>query len=335
MNFKEDNFDSAVNILSPLIKSKLKNLNCIIKSDTYEIRLRAGKPVVLYGKYGHLFIRKDGSVSTVPDNDCYICKAEMISEVFNRLCCYSVYSHIESIVNGFITFQGGHRAGIIGTAVLDSEGKITSVRDISSVNIRIARQVNGAADEIFEKLSYDNISIIIAGPPSSGKTTVLRDYVRQQSDKMKKICLIDERQEIACMNGIYCQNDVGINTDVLNNYPKAKGIMIAIKTMAPDIIAVDEIGEKGEIEGIIKGLNSGVSFVATVHASDYRDLLKRPQIKSVIDTGAFTDIVLLDSKMPGKIKEIYDVSEVRDEIYRCGFVMDSINNDRNEDFIIA
>ncbi|MBQ3136061.1 MAG: Flp pilus assembly complex ATPase component TadA [Clostridia bacterium] len=335
MNFKEENFDGAVNILSPLIRSKLINLNCIIKSDTYEIRLRVGKPIVMYGKYGYMFIKKDGTVSSFVDEESYICKPEIISEAFNRLCCYSVYSHIESIVNGFITFQGGHRAGVVGTAVIDSDGKITSVRDISSVNIRIARQINGAADAIFEKIGYENTSLIIAGPPSSGKTTVLRDYIRQLSDKMNKICLIDERQEIACMNGMFCQNDVGVNTDVLNNYPKAKGIMIAIKTMSPDIIAVDEIGEKSEIDGIIKGLNSGVGFVASVHAADYNDLLKRPQIKAVLDTGAFTKIALLDNRMPGKIAGIFDVSEVRDEIYRCGYVMDSIYNDRDEDIIIA
>ncbi len=336
MNFKEENFDSAVNILSPLLKSKLMNLNCIVKSDTYEIRLRAGKPIILFGRYGHLFIKKSGEAVSALDEDCYLCKAEIITEVFNRLCCYSVYSHIESIVNGYITFQGGHRAGITGTAVLDSEGRVTSVKDVSSVNIRIARQVKGAADGIFKQEGLENASFIIAGPPSSGKTTVLRDCVRQLSDRMKKVCLIDERQEIACINGIYCQHDVGINTDVLNNYPKAKGIMNAVKTMSPDIIAIDEIGETQEIEGIKKGVNSGVNFIVTVHATDYGDLLKRPQIKELTDTGAFSKIVLLKgSKVPGEIEETYEASEVRDEIYRSSFIMDSIYADRDENFIIA
>ncbi len=336
MNFKEENFDSAVNILSPLLKSKLMNLNCIVKNDTYEIRLRAGKPIVLFGKYGYLFLNKSGEVSAWREGECYICNPEIITETFNRLCCYSVYSHIESIVNGYITFQGGHRAGITGTAVVNSEGTVTSVKDISSVNIRIARQVIGAADKIFKDIGYENTSLVIAGPPSSGKTTVLRDYIRQLSDRMNKICLIDERQEIACMNGMFCQHDVGVNTDVLNNYPKAKGIMNAIKTMSPDIIALDEIGERDEIDGIIKGVNSGIGFLATVHASDYNDLLKRPQIKQVIDTGAFSKIVLLKSSAnPGEAEGIYDVSEVRDEIYRSSFIMDSIYTDRDENIIIA
>ncbi|MBQ9914082.1 MAG: Flp pilus assembly complex ATPase component TadA [Clostridia bacterium] len=336
MNFKEENFDSAVNILSSLLKSKLINLNCILKNDTYEIRLRAGRPIVLFGKYGYLFLKKSGDVCAVPDEDCYICKAEIITEAFNRLCCYSVYSHIESIVNGYITFQGGHRAGIVGTAVLNSDSGISSVRDISSINIRIARQVKGAADGLIDILGTDNTSVLIAGPPSSGKTTVLRDYVRQLSDRMNKVCLIDERQEIACVNGMFCQHDVGVNTDVLNNYPKSKGIMIALRTMSPDVIAVDEIGGKEETDGIVKGVNSGVGFVATVHAADYDDLIKRPQIKDILDTGAFSKIILLKSaKAPGEIDSVYDVSEVRDEIYRSSFIMDSLYTDGDESVIIA
>ena len=336
MNFKEENFDSAVNILSPLLRSKLLNLNCIIKNDTCEIRLRAGKPINLFGKYGYLFLKRDGETSADMDEDCYFCKSEIITETFNRLCCYSVYSHIESIVNGYITFQGGHRAGITGTAVTDSEGKVTSVRDISSVNIRIARSVKGAADELIRNIGYGNTSLLIVGPPSSGKTTVLRDYVCQLSDRMLKVCLVDERQELACMNGSFCQHDVGVNTDVMNNFPKGKGIMNAVKTMSPDIIAVDEIGERQEIEGIIRGVNSGVGFVATVHALDYKDLLKRPTIKAVLETGAFTKIVLLkNSACPGEIEGIYDASEVKDEIFRSGFIMDNIYIDGNESYITA
>lgn len=336
MNFKEENFDSAVNILSPLLKSKLMNLNCIIKNDTFEIRLRVGKPIVLFGKYGYIFLKNNGEITANADEECYICKPEIITEAFNRLCCYSVYSHIESIVNGYITFQGGHRAGITGTAVVNSEGAITSVRDISSVNIRIARQIFGSADGIFEKLGFGETSLIIAGPPSSGKTTVLRDYIRRISDRMIKVCLVDERQEIACMSGMFCQHDVGLNTDVLNNYPKDKGIMIALKTMSPDVIAVDEVGETEELSGIAKGANSGVSFLVSIHADSYDDMLKRPQIKALLDTGAFSKIVLLKSaETPGEIEDIYDVSEVKDEIYRSSFVMDSIYSGRDENIIIA
>ena len=112
--------------------------------------------------------------------------------------------------------------------------------------------------------------------------------------------------------------------------------MIALRTMSPDVIAVDEIGGKEETDGIVKGVNSGVGFVATVHAADYDDLIKRPQIKDILDTGAFSKIILLKSaKAPGEIDSVYDVSEVRDEIYRSSFIMDSIYDDGNENVIIA
>ena len=314
MNLRDESFDSAVNILSPLLKSKLMSLNCIIKSDTYEIRLRAGKPVLLFGKYGYMFLRKNGETSSRNVDDAYICNTEIITEAFNRLCCYSVYSHIESLVNGYITFQGGHRAGITGTAVLNNDEKITSLKDISSINIRIARQITGSADKIFESIGYENYSIIIAGPPSSGKTTVLRDYVRQISDRMKKVCVIDERQEIAAMNAGFCQRDVGINTDVLDLFPKDKAVENAVRTMAPDIIAMDELCSDKEIDAISLAVNSGVRFIVTVHASDYSELLTRPQIHRLLKAYSFERLVLLCKDRPGQIEGIYDTKELLDEI---------------------
>ncbi len=337
MNYKEDNFNTAVSVLSGVLKSKLKELSSIIKGDTYEIRLRIGKPVILCGRYGSLFLKNDGCTSSLYEADVYICKPEEITDTFNRLCCYSVYSHIDSIINGYITYQGGHRAGITGTAVTDNKGEIISVNEISCINIRISREVTGAADGIIAEIFSDvPKSIIIAGPPSSGKTTVLRDLVRQLSDRMYKVSLIDERQEIASVNGSICQNDVGINTDVFNCFPKGKGIMNALRTMSPQIIAIDEVGEDKEIEGIVQGMNSGVCFITTIHASGYRDLLKRPQLEKLLSRCSFDFIVLLSSsEAPGEIEGIYDAKEIYDEIFRSRFSLDSIYAHRNEDVIIA
>lgn len=323
----EKRFDSAVSVISGELRRLLTLLPSYIKTQTYEIRLRSGRPVILQGRYGRYFLLSSGSTGVSTDNN-YICTPEMLTDTFNRLCCYSVHSHLGSIVNGYITIQGGHRAGIVGTAVTNLSGEITSLREISGINIRVSREVIGCADGIISNLfSNEAVSCIIAGPPASGKTTVLRDMIRQLSSevygKAYKLSVVDERQEIACMNGGIAQNDIGINSDVLNCYPKRQAIMTAIKTMSPDIIAVDEVGDMHEIEAIRRGVNSGVKFIVTVHACDYREIICRPQIEQLLNTYSFDKLILLDSgENIGNVKAVYDTKELRDEIVRRRFSMD-------------
>ncbi len=322
----EKRFDSAVSIIGGELKKMLTDLPAYIKTQTYEIRLRSGRPVILNGKYGSYYLLSSGCTGVSIDST-FISTPEILNDTFNRLCCYSVHSHLGSIVNGYITIQGGHRAGIVGTAVTNSAGEVTSIREISGINIRVCREVKGCSDEIIDNLfSNEAVSCIIAGPPSSGKTTVLRDLVRRLSSdvygKSYKLCVIDERQEIACMNGAIAQNDIGINSDVLNCYPKGQAIMTAIKTMSPDIIAVDEVGENKEIEAIKLGVNSGVKFIVTIHACDYNELIYRPQVEQLVNTYSFDKVILLDcGENIGKVKAVYDIKELRDEIIGRRFSM--------------
>ncbi len=312
----DKDFFSALGIIKGELKIKLLNLPDDIQKSTAEIRLRVGKPVILCGSYGTLFLSCNGEMKRKTEKP-FVCYSEDINSIFSRLCAFSVHSHMQSIVNGFITVQGGHRVGICGTAVTDASGNVTAVRDISSLNIRIAREKTGCAEALYEKLfGGQDQSVIIAGAPMSGKTTVLRDLVRliSDSENSKKVCVIDERQEIAAMNAGFCQKNVGVNTDVFDMFPKEKAIVNAIKTMSPDIIAMDELCTDEEIEAISLAVNSGVRFIVTVHASSYEEILSRPQIKSLLRAYSFEKLVLLKRDKPGEIEDIYDTKELFDEI---------------------
>ena len=313
---KDKDFLSALSIIRGELKGRLNDLPEEIKMHTAEIRLRTGKPVVFFGTYGSMFL-SSGQGLTKERDKSFVCYSRDMNDIFSRLCSFSVHTHLQSIVNGFITIQGGHRVGICGTAVTDNLGDVTSVRDISSLNIRIAREKRGCSDVIYNTLFHSGLqSVIIAGAPMTGKTTVLRDLVKRISDSesSKKVCVIDERQEIAAMNAGFCQRDVGLNTDVFDLYPKDKAIVSAIKTMSPELIAMDELCSDSEIEAVRLGVNSGVKFIVTVHAADYSEILCREQIKKLLRTFSFEKLVLLKKDAPGQVEGIYDTKELLDEI---------------------
>ena len=320
-----EKFDEAVDFIVPRISNVLKSLSDLVKQSTYEIRLRSNRPVVLVTSQGSVLITGTGRITSIFGDNLLSAGAEEVGETFSRMCGYSVHSHAEDIANGFVTLEGGHRAGICGTAVYLS-GAIKTLRDINTINLRIARENSSAADRLFKTLFQDKLnSVIIAGPPSSGKTTVLRDLARRLSgqDRMYKVAVVDERCEIAAVRGGIPQTDTGLNCDVLSSYAKGDGIMSAVRSLSPDMIVCDEVGGIEEISAIEAGLNSGVMFAVSVHACSREELIRRPQLRRLLMTFAFDYVVLLNRNRPCEISKIYRTDELTDEIRRN--YIDSLN----------
>lgn len=263
-----------------------------------EIRLRTGRNI---------------SVRIASENILlggYIASKEDIEYSFKAICNYSVYSYSRELSEGFITLKGGHRVGICGTAVTEN-GKVNNINYISGLSFRIANEHKGVADKIMSNIfNKEKCGIIIAGAPLCGKTTVLRDLCRQLGNK-HKVSLIDERGEIASVYKGVPQNEIGDFTDVFDGYPKSEGIIMAIRTMSPDYIFVDEIGTDEDYNAILRSVCCGAEIIATVHASSLTALKKKDNIDKLLKTGAFRYIVFLESDkgLFGKmvIKEVSDV----------------------------
>lgn len=309
-------FDIAVQSLSPRLSSVFLSMDNSLKEKIQEIRIRSENSVVVVCGKESKFVSKTGRLTDVYSDLNIKTDANEITDIFRRLCGYSVHSFTDAINRGYITVPGGHRAGVAGTAVSEN-GKITAVRDICCINLRIAREIKGSADEIYGNLFSEGLSsVIIAGPPSSGKTTILRDLVRQLSGvergRMYKTFVCDERGEIgAAVSGIP-QNDLGLNTDLISSYPKGDGIIIGLRSFSPDIVICDEIATDEEVYAVESGLNSGVCFALSIHARDERELRSKQIMKRLLKSGAFANVVLLSSADAGKIEKIYGAGELID-----------------------
>lgn len=316
-----DRFNQAISALCQRIYQCLIKVPNYIKANVQEVRLRVNKPLMLYCKDIAYYIDNNGNAVTSSSNNIIVSTQKDIVESFRNICCYSVYSHQKELSEGFLVIKGGHRVGLCGSAVINN-GLVTGIKDISSLNIRIARQITGSANKIIDILGYEKImqGVLIIGAPASGKTTILRDLSRQLSlEKNTKTVIVDERGEIG---SVWCginQNDNGL-CDILDGYPKGQGILQAVRVLSPDIIVCDEAGGMNEISAIEEGLNSGVSIITTAHASSIQDIRNRKQIQRLLLTGAFNYIVMLKSrKTPGEIEQIFTRNEVQNESCRSFF----------------
>lgn len=196
--WKMEPWESILSVLPQPLCNAIKALNSGVQKEIREVRLRLGQPVYLQTGEGGLFLSRTGVLQRFPDSDSLLTDRESLEECFRAICGYAVHTHQNELKNGFVTLKGGHRAGICGTGVYH-DGSLTAIRELSSVNIRVAHQIRGAADEILRR--WDQLGgILLVGPPASGKTTILRDMARQLGSgykgKIRKIALVDERGKL-------------------------------------------------------------------------------------------------------------------------------------------
>ena len=311
----DESFISAAQVLCDELRETVLKIPESRRCSIQEIRIRAGRPLCFTDGTASLFADSSGRILYSMSENTAAVTARQLNDTFRRLCSYSVYSCQNELNNGYITIKGGHRAGVCGTAVLEN-GSISTVTDISSINIRIARQVKGAADELIKNLCPLRGGVIIAGVPSSGKTTLLRDLARSLSlgigCRMTRTSVIDERGELSGTYSGKCYNDLGL-CDVFNGYPKGEGIMQALRAMSPQVIICDELGSEEDCRLAEQGFNAGAAMVATMHASSYKELLQRKQAQMLIATGAFkTAVILSSSDRPCEISRIIDIDYTRE-----------------------
>lgn len=224
-----------------------------------------------------------------------------IEEVIQRACHQSAYAYNDTIRQGYVTVEGGHRIGVCGFGVTDGLA-VRTIRTPYSLCIRVAHEVTGCANALMDALDKPTL---ILGPPGSGKTTLLRDAVRQLSDLRRcRVGLADERGEISAMTDGTAFLQVGGRTDVLVNVPKATAVMMLLRTMNPQWIALDEITAPADIQAMEQAAYCGVQLLATAHGDELSDLQRRPLYRSLMDAGVFRQVVLLRRDKSFTIEEV-------------------------------
>lgn len=262
-----------------------------------EVRLRAGKSLAIV-TVKPLHISAEGQI--VPPQIAYNLNVADITECLRLLSNSSLYAWDEELKRGYVTVKGGHRIGLAGR-VLTEKGSIRTMKDISSLNFRIAKEITGCANKLAQAvLQARPLNTLLISPPRAGKTTILRDLIRLTSLCGFTVAVVDERSELAASWQGIPQKDLGPNTDIMDACPKAEGLMMMIRSLSPDVVAVDEIGSEEDAMAIYEASKAGVNIYATAHASNLQEVLQRPILKDLILDGVFKKIVQLFPERRGE-----------------------------------
>ncbi len=256
------------------------------RNDLEEIRVRIGQAIEMICAKESFFLDADGQEGRVTIED--------IGEMLNYISQYSLYAYRDKIRQGFVTVEGGHRIGLCGSAVME-HGEVAGISPVSFLNIRIAHEKCGCAEELLPWVchAYGIYHTLLISKPGIGKTTFLRDLIRLLSKNHLKISVVDERCELAaCYRGIP-QNDLGPTTDVLEGCTKAAGMMLLLRVMSPDVIAVDELGKKDDFAAVEEACLSGCKILATLHADNLTQVQKKPYLEKWVKQNLFERYILL------------------------------------------
>ncbi|WP_234120057.1 stage III sporulation protein AA [Clostridium hydrogenum] len=294
------NLENIFFILPENIRNEIKSIKNY--DVLQEIRIKVNKPLIIQ-------IGEKEYISRFKATE------EDMKRMLNKMSGYSIYAVEDELKQGYITIKGGHRIGVCGECIMEGS-KVKTIKYISSINIRVCKEIIGCSNNIMKEIVENNrvLNTIIISPPRCGKTTILRDITRNLSDGMmnfrfegKKVSVIDERSEIgACANGIP-QMNIGIRTDIMDNCPKSIGIMMAIRSMAPEVIVCDEIGTYDDMKSILAAVNCGVNIITTIHGYGIEDLYDRDVFKDITQNKVFTKAIVLSCRRNvGTIEYIYN-----------------------------
>lgn len=291
--------DKITKVLGSTISNILKE-NRVPLSRLQEIRLRIGKPLIIICNNKEWVSQK-----TI--------EKEELMEVLEYVSNYSLYAFENELKQGFITIEGGHRVGMTGQVLIEN-GEVKNIKHVSSMNIRISHEILNCADIIFPYITQEKqiLNTLMISPPRCGKTTLLRDLIRQVSDgnqwvRGSTVGVVDERSELGgCYLGVP-QNRLGMRTDVLDCCPKSKGMLMLVRSMAPQVIAVDEIGSAEDIHALEYAMHCGCKMIATVHGTSMEEIRKKPILEELVKSHRFERYVVLgNTHRIGEIEGIYD-----------------------------